>query len=160
MSKKSYFSKRDRVTLSVMLLGIVGVAFLAWRGEGSGEPRQAEPPAATSAAAPSSSAFRFPQKDGEGLYRAVCQGCHMPDGRGAVGAGAYPALADNTRLEDGSYPAFMIVNGQKAMPGFGDNLSDEQVAALVNYIRTSFGNNYTAAYSATDVAAARSETSQ
>ncbi|MGR4890705.1 c-type cytochrome [Sphingopyxis sp. LARHCG72] len=156
--KKRYLYNRDRTTLSVLGLGVVGLCFLAWRGEGAGGPR-AEPPPIV-AAAPNASAFRFPQQDGEGLYRAVCQGCHMSDGRGAVGAGVYPALAGNARLEDGNYPAFMIVNGQKAMPGFGDNMTDEQVAALVNFIRTSFGNDYTAPYSAKDVAAARTESSQ
>jgi mono/diheme cytochrome c family protein len=35
----------------------------------------------------------FMQRDGEVIYRTVCQGCHMPNAQGAVGAGAYPALA-------------------------------------------------------------------
>ena len=38
---------------------------------------------------------RFLQRDGEAIYRAICQGCHMPGGQGAIGAGAYPALAAN-----------------------------------------------------------------
>ena len=35
----------------------------------------------------------FPFDGGEAIYKGVCQGCHMPDAKGAVGAGAYPALA-------------------------------------------------------------------
>lgn len=100
---------------------------------------------------------RFPQTAGADLYRAICQGCHMSDGRGATGAGTYPALAGNPRIEDGSYPTFMVVNGRKAMPGFADKLSDQQIAAVVNYIRTSFGNKYSQAVTVQDVAAARPE---
>ena len=47
----------------------------------------------------STTPFRFTQRDGETLYRSICAGCHMPDGRGATGAGAYPALGRNAKLE-------------------------------------------------------------
>lgn len=86
-------------------------------------------------------ARRFPYQSGEQLYHAICQGCHMPDGKGATGAGSYPALAANPNLEAGTYPIHMVVNGQKAMPSF-HYLSDEQVAAVVNYVRSHFGNDY------------------
>jgi mono/diheme cytochrome c family protein len=99
--------------------------------------------------------FHFMQRDGEAIYHSVCQGCHMPDGQGAVGAGTYPALARNPRLAAAGYPVLMVVNGQKAMPPFGGLLDDDQVAAVVNYVRTHFGNAYEDAVSATDVSAAR-----
>jgi mono/diheme cytochrome c family protein len=95
-------------------------------------------------------ARRFPYQDGEHLYRSICQGCHMPDGKGATGAGTYPALASNPNLEAGAYPIHMIVNGQKAMPSF-HYLSDEQVAAVVNYVRSHFGNAYKDAVTPGDV---------
>lgn len=85
---------------------------------------------------------RFGQRDGAALYASICQGCHMPDGRGAVGAAAYPALANNSRLEAVGYPVALVVNGQKAMPGFRNQLDDAQIAAVVNYVRTSLGNDY------------------
>jgi len=85
----------------------------------------------------------FSEQGGEALYRHVCQGCHMPDGKGAVGAGAYPALAGDARLASGAYAAMAVGRGQKAMPGFGDSLTDAQIADAVNYIRTNFGNRYT-----------------
>ena len=84
----------------------------------------------------------FPQQTGEGLYRGVCQGCHMPDAQGAVGAGAYPALANDPRLQTPAYSALVVINGQKAMPRFGDALNDDQIANVVNYIRSSFGNRF------------------
>ncbi len=84
----------------------------------------------------------FPMQDGEAIYKGVCQGCHMPDAKGAVGAGAYPALAKNENLETAGYPVGVIVKGQKAMPAFADYFSDEQIANVVNYVRTHFGNKY------------------
>lgn len=95
-------------------------------------------------------ARRFSYQDGEHLYRAICQGCHMPEGQGAQGAGAYPALAANPNLEAAAYPIHMVVNGQRAMPSFG-YLSDAQVAAVVGYIRTHFGNGFAEPVTAEEV---------
>lgn len=81
-------------------------------------------------------------KTGEEVYRVVCQACHMADGKGAVGAGTFPALAGNPRLAAAAYPIVMIEKGKGGMPYFSDSLTPEQVAAVVNYIRTSFGNSY------------------
>jgi mono/diheme cytochrome c family protein len=103
----------------------------------------------------SSSPFRFTHQEGEAIYRNVCAGCHMPDGRGATGAGAYPALVRNAKLEAAGYPVLLVVNGQKAMPAFGRQLDDSQVAAVVNYIRGNFGNAYADRVSTDDVKAAR-----
>lgn len=82
------------------------------------------------------------QEGGQAVYDAVCAGCHMPDGEGAVGAGAYPALADNQNLEFPSYAVLVVVQGQGAMPPLGGILTDEQVVDVVDYIRSSFGNDY------------------
>lgn len=45
----------------------------------------------------------YVETDGASLYANVCQGCHMGDGRGAVGAAAYPALAGNADLQSKEY---------------------------------------------------------
>jgi mono/diheme cytochrome c family protein len=87
-------------------------------------------------------AGKFPQQTGEDLFRNICQGCHMPDAKGAVGAGAYPALTANPRLAAAIYPITVVLHGQRAMPPFGESLSDEQVANVINYVRTHFGNRY------------------
>ena len=99
--------------------------------------------------------FRFTEASGEQLFANVCQGCHMPDAKGAVGAGAYPSLAANKNLEAGGYPVYVVVNGQRAMPSFGAMMSDDQIAAVVNYLRTHFGNEYKDAVTAGDVKAVR-----
>ena len=79
----------------------------------------------------------------------------MQDGNGAVGAGSYPSLVDNKKLEAAGYPVFVVVNGLKGMPPLGPMMRDEQVAAVVNYVRSNFGNTYTDAVTAEDVKGVR-----
>jgi mono/diheme cytochrome c family protein len=99
--------------------------------------------------------YRFTEQGGEQLFANVCQGCHMPDGKGATGAGTYPSLAGDKNLEAGGYPIYVVVRGQRAMPPLGLMMSDDQVAAVVNYLRTHFGNDYKDAVSAEDVKVVR-----
>lgn len=87
---------------------------------------------------------KLTQTDGASIYAGVCAGCHMPNGQGAKGAGEYPALENNTSLMATAYPISLVIHGHKAMPPLGSLLDDEQVASVVNFIRTNFGNNYTA----------------
>jgi cytochrome c5 len=99
--------------------------------------------------------FRFVEPDGESLYRNVCSGCHMRDGRGASGAGKFPSLVENGRLEAAGYPLHVVANGLHGMPPLGMFMSDQQLADVVNYVRTHFGNTYQDAVSAADARAAR-----
>jgi mono/diheme cytochrome c family protein len=102
-----------------------------------------------------SSGYRFVEMTGEELFVNVCQGCHMPDAAGATGAGSYPSLVGNTKLESGAYPVYLVVNGRRAMPPFGDMMTDGQIVAVVNYVRTHFGNHFIDAVTAKDVKDAR-----
>jgi mono/diheme cytochrome c family protein len=81
--------------------------------------------------------------DGKVIYEHVCQACHMSGGTGAkLGPASYPALAANARFAAKAYPVMLVLNGQGAMPAFGAMMNDEQVAAVVNYVRTNFGNRF------------------
>jgi mono/diheme cytochrome c family protein len=100
-------------------------------------------------------AGKFPQQTGEDLYKNICQGCHMPDAKGAIGAGAYPALAANPRLAASIYPITVVLRGQRAMISLGESLNDEQVAGVLNYVRTHFGNRYKDVVTPAAVAAQR-----
>jgi mono/diheme cytochrome c family protein len=102
-----------------------------------------------------SSGYRFVEMSGEELYNNICRGCHMGDAKGAGGAGAYPSLAANPNLQSAGYPVTLVVRGRKAMPPFGGMMNDAQVAAVVNYLRTHFGNSYSDAVTAQDVSDAR-----
>ena len=88
----------------------------------------------------------------------------MPKGQGAVGAGHFPALANNRALGSRQYMALTILAGRRNMPAFGAKhaigfggpaatLSEVQIAAVVNYVRTHFGNRYADPITAAEVAA-------
>ncbi|MGE5389424.1 MAG: c-type cytochrome [Hyphomicrobiales bacterium] len=115
----------------------------------------AQDTAPASPAATLSSGFAFTEANGEDLYANVCQACHMPDAKGATGAGTYPSLAGDKALEAGGYAIHCIVKGRHAMPPVGMMMTDDQVAAVVNYVRTHFGNDYRDAVTAADVRAVR-----
>jgi mono/diheme cytochrome c family protein len=102
--------------------------------------------------------------NGQEIYEHICQGCHMADGGGAVGAGRYPALAKNRNLASRQFMALTLLMGRRNMPAFGAKhalefigrpvvLTDVQIAAVINYVRTHFGNHYTDAITAAEVAA-------
>jgi mono/diheme cytochrome c family protein len=102
--------------------------------------------------------------DGRQIFEQICQGCHMQGGRGAVGAGHFPALANSRTLASRQYMALTILKGRRNMPAFGvkhaigfggppTTLSEAQIAAVINYVRTHFGNRYTDSITATEVAA-------
>ena len=93
----------------------------------------------------------FAMQGGEAVYRGICQGCHMADAKGATGAGAYPALANNPRLASKGYVVAMVVKGRKGMPPFGAQFTDQQIADVVNYVRSHFGNHYQDSLQAADI---------
>lgn len=98
---------------------------------------------------------KFSEPSGEKMYRRVCAACHMPDGKGAEGAGAYPALAGNPKLAASGYPVSVVLNGLNGMPPLGTMMTDQQVADVVNYVRTHFGNKYKDAVTVAEVKAGR-----
>lgn len=100
----------------------------------------------------SGEATTLPQRDGKELYNAVCSGCHMPDGMGAIGAGFYPKLAESDFVGSPEGVAQWIIHGYRAMPPLGAVVDDEQIAAIVNYLQTNLGNSYDGKFTAGEVA--------
>jgi mono/diheme cytochrome c family protein len=102
---------------------------------------------------PPDSAFRTGRRrpdatrvEGANLYMDHCVGCHQSMGRGI--AGVFPPLAANGVVL-ASDPADILKiillgspaqSGLIAMPSFAGRMSDQQIAALANYLRTSWGN--------------------
>jgi mono/diheme cytochrome c family protein len=99
--------------------------------------------------------WEFAEQGGADLFRNVCAACHQADAKGAVGAGAYPSLAEDQKLASTDFMLTVLLSGPSNMPALGDMMSDAQVADVINYVRTHFGNSYPGAVSAADVAAAR-----
>ena len=90
--------------------------------------------------------------NGAQLFVANCATCHSWTGQG-VGAsapGAYPSLIHNSTVgaSDASNLAMVILHGVNRttkhadvlMPAFGSELTDDQVAAITNYVTRQFGN--------------------
>ncbi len=138
---------RQRSWVLVSLLG--GLAACA-----PGPPAAPVPtagPVAPAAGAPAAGpAAESPMaRTGANLYNGNCSGCHQPGGQGI--AGVYPSLAGSpTVLGDPGALARWIVKGRRpptlptgrystAMPQFGW-LKDADTAALLTYLRSSFGN--------------------
>ncbi len=89
-----------------------------------------------------------PQLDGKVLYSTHCQGCHQADGEGLKGA--FPPLKGSEIVldEDPTRMVDVIMNGYDAqeafavMPAVGkrNGLKPEELAAIMNHERTSWGN--------------------
>lgn len=100
--------------------------------------------AAIGAAAPALAADKAPPPPHPGaiVFQNICQACHMANAMGGEGAGRIPALAKNGALEAAAYPIMVVTGGKGAMPWFRGLLTDQQIADVINYVRTNFGNKY------------------
>lgn len=85
--------------------------------------------------------------DGARLYIDHCSGCHQSNGRGIQNV--IPPLASNP-VVIAPNPAntlkvvlegIIAQNHYIAMPSFASTLSNEEIAQIVNYVRTSWGNS-------------------
>jgi mono/diheme cytochrome c family protein len=90
-------------------------------------------------------------KTGASVYIDNCAACHRTDGHGY--AKVFPALAGNPVLQTtdptslihvvlagATVPATQTAPSNFTMPAFSWRLNDQQVAAVVSFIRTSWGN--------------------
>lgn len=114
----------------------------------SGPASSSAAPQAASAASASSAA----SGQGEALFNTHCSACHQTTGMGLPGV--FPPLAGDP-VETATDPTEQIttvLNGKSgstingvtyaaAMPSFASQLSDDQIAQIINYERTSWGNN-------------------
>lgn len=96
----------------------------------------------------------FVTTDGAKLYHDSCAGCHMHEGEGAIGAGYYPPLANNSKMESKYYTIGILINGFRGMPSFHMMMDDEQMAAVTQYVMNDL-NAYNAVVTAADVAKLR-----
>ncbi len=91
--------------------------------------------------------FDVSRQAGAKLYIDNCAGCHQSQGRGVPNV--FPPLAGNgVVLAADPANIFKVVLGGipaqgkfSPMPSFAGVLTDEQITAIANYVRTSWGNN-------------------
>lgn len=84
---------------------------------------------------------------GKKLYVSTCAACHQQNGQGLPGA--FPPLADSPIVKDKNPELLIqiIIQGYDArseygvMPGLGGILSNEDIAAIATYERSSWGND-------------------
>jgi mono/diheme cytochrome c family protein len=90
--------------------------------------------------------------DGGAVYVANCSSCHQTNGQGAPGA--FPPLAGNPTVTGNPVAVIaivkngldgrVVVNGQAysgIMPRWKGVLSDDQIASVITYIRSSWKNH-------------------
>lgn len=85
--------------------------------------------------------------DGKSLYEATCAACHQSSGEGIPGA--FPTLKGSGIVNNdmGETHIKIVLFGKDDNPNygpmqpFGDQLTDEEIAAVINYERSSWGND-------------------
>jgi mono/diheme cytochrome c family protein len=89
----------------------------------------------SSIGAPKSEAKPAAAGDTAKVFTEKCAMCHGEDGKGkAKGVPDFTSAEWQKKEQDSTF-ATVIKTGKKPMPGFGDKLNDEQVNALVAYVR-------------------------
>jgi cytochrome c oxidase cbb3-type subunit 2 len=99
-----------------------------------------------SAAKTDSSPANTALSDGAALYQSNCAACHQPSGEGLPGA--FPPLKGSAIVtsENPETLIRIIIEGYDARPEFatmpplGDQLTDEQITAIINFERSHWGN--------------------
>jgi cbb3-type cytochrome c oxidase subunit III len=106
--------------------------------------------------------------DGKAIFATKCAACHQVSG---AGAGPYPPLAANSDVtaSDTASLILTVLNGRSgpiqvngktfsgAMPAWKDQLSSDEIAAVLTYIRSAWTNK-AAVVTSEQVAAARNPT--
>jgi mono/diheme cytochrome c family protein len=110
-----------------------------------------------------------PNAQGREIFLRICAACHQKDGDGKDGV-APPLAGSEWALTRGGHRLILIaLNGlsgpvhvrdrdwNMAMPPWRENLSDDQLAVVLTYIRTQVGTNHAEAITPEMVAAAREQ---
>jgi len=93
--------------------------------------------------------------DGKAIYDAKCAACHQPSGQGMPGT--FPPLAGNKDVTGDAKSVIAAVAKGKSgaltvagtaynssMPAWRGQLSDAEIAAVVTYVRSAWGNKASA----------------
>lgn len=138
MSNKLTFTLSALVALAAVTTGCK---------EESTSPQAKPPPAntvkkpATAATKPAAAAAGGDVAAGKKLFLTACANCHGVDGTGAMMRKALPKIGDLTspemhqRMSDEDI-AKLVREGRNKMPAFGSMFKDDQIKALIAYVRT------------------------
>jgi mono/diheme cytochrome c family protein/glucose/arabinose dehydrogenase len=99
-------------------------------------------PGATAPLAPLSPDEQQRFDNGREIYKSICQACHQPDGRGQEKVAA-TLIGSGLALGPPGIPVRILLNGKEGpvglMPPIGQSFTDDQVAAVLTYIRREWG---------------------
>ncbi|MBZ5586878.1 MAG: cytochrome c, partial [Acidobacteriia bacterium] len=134
--------------ISVVAIFTMGFYLGRYAGSFRPIPHELEQPAG--AAGRASLPGAAPQ--GAEIYSAICLPCHQAGGAGVEGK--YPPLAGSEwPVKDAGIPARIVLNGLEGpiqvkgktyvnqMPALGPQLQDDEIAAVLTFVRSSWGNH-------------------
>lgn len=89
-------------------------------------------------------------KAGQAIFADTCAACHQKNGEGIPDM--FPALRNHVATAEPEKIVRLILNGAPkasienrpapiSMPAFGWKLTDEQITAVINFVRNSWGNS-------------------
>lgn len=159
-NEPSEASSLKYINVPIILISVFvgfGISYLAMKTDHAGmipgDSRTVSPTASNTDSNPTAALSDLPSlmEKGKQVYTTTCQACHQATGAGIPGA--FPPVSESEWV-NGSPKRFVAivlhglqgeitVKGQKfqgVMPPFKDQLESEDVAAVVTYIRNSFGN--------------------
>jgi len=81
--------------------------------------------------------------DGKAIFAKNCAACHQASGKGIPGA--FPALAASKFvLGPSADVAAVLLKGRGGMPDFSPTLADADIAEVLTYVRSAWGNRASA----------------
>ncbi|NQW30062.1 MAG: cytochrome c [Ignavibacteria bacterium] len=107
---------------------------------------------------------------GKTVYGRICAACHLGSGKGVPGNNIPPLAGSPLVVSDPSIPIRIVLHGFKGpierngvtingqMAAWKDQLSDQDVADVLTYVRSAFGNS-ASAITPDEVSTVRGETS-
>lgn len=141
----------DAQALVAYLLALKQPSLPGYTDASTESTRGAGPQGAPTSAVPPGAPGYDPAK-GKALFTATCAACHQATGEGLPGA--FPALKGNAAVNDAdpTMHIHVVLHGLQGvnvggvvypspMPPFGTTLSDADVANIINYERSSWGNH-------------------
>ena len=77
--------------------------------------------------------------DGKALFARNCAACHQATGKGIPGA--FPAQAGHGFVQGAaSQVAAVLLKGRGGMPDFSPTLADADIAEVLSFVRSAWGN--------------------
>jgi cytochrome c oxidase cbb3-type subunit 2 len=146
---ENYAPQRGKVILSSKARALL--AYILSRKQVPLSKKTSEETASAAPQSPSPQKSEDSESMGIRLYNTYCAGCHQANGEGLPGT--FPPLKNDPVVTDDNPERHIQIvlfglegqpiEGKKytaQMPAHADTLSDEQIAAVVNHERTSWGN--------------------